>query len=428
LGARLWRNLIAMLVAVLFAAAPAAAHLMPNSVIYLDFATDRVDAELLVPLNELQFGSGLRVRADPAGFAEDRAEAAAYVLRHIAARGPDGRAWTVRVTDIAVIDDSYQADLQARLAFVPPAGVSPRRFDLIYDGVIDRVANHFVLVFARSDYRGGTLSGGDPVMIGGLQQPVKVAHVDRGSGSAWRGFAAAVRLGMHHIAEGHDHLLFLIALILPAPLLASGRRWGGYGGLRHTTRRLVAVVSAFTVGHSLTLLGGAFLGWTLPAQPVEIGIAFSILISAIHAWRPIFAGREALIAGAFGLVHGLAFATIIGHFVLEPWQKAQSVLGFNIGIELVQLAVVACVLPALLLLAQGPAYARFRIAGAALAGVAAIAWIVERVTDRPNPIAGNIDAALGYAPWLVVLLTLWAAFRHFRPGRLFPAAPARTVG
>jgi len=114
--------------------------------------------------------------------------------------------------------------------------------------------------------------------------------------------------------------------------------------------------------------------------------------------------------------------------VLEPWQKAQSILGFNIGIELVQLAVVACILPVLLMVVQGPAYARLRVAGAALAGVAAVAWIVERVTDRPNPIAGNIDAALGYAPWLVALLTLWAAFRHFRPGRLAPAAHARTAG
>jgi hypothetical protein len=428
LGARLWRNLIAMLVAALFAAAPAPAHLMPNSVIYLDFASDRVTAELLVPLNELQFGSGMRVRADPAGFVTDRQRAATYVLRHLAVHGPDGKPWQVRLTDIRVIEDSYQADLQARLAILPPPGVSPRRFDLIYDGVIDRVANHFVLVFARSDYRGGTLSGGDPEMIGGLQQPVTIAHVDRGSGSAWRGFAAAVKLGMHHIAEGHDHLLFLVALILPAPLLTRGRHWSDYGGVRHTARRLVAVVSAFTVGHSLTLLCGAFLGWSLPAQPVEIGIALSILVSAIHAWRPIFAGREALIAGAFGLVHGLAFATIIGHFVLEPWQKAQSILGFNIGIEVVQLAVVACVMPALLMLAQSPAYSRLRVAGAALAGVAAIAWIVERATERPNRIAENIDLALGYAPWLVALLTLWAAFRHLRPGRLLSGVPIRTAG
>ncbi len=245
-------------------------------------------------------------------------------------------------------------------------------------------------------------------MIGGLQAPTFTMRVDRGPGSAWRGFAAAMRLGMHHIAEGHDHLLFLIALILPAPLLAAGRRWGAYAGLRQTARRLLAVVPAFTIGHSITLIGGAFFGWQLPAAPVEVGIAVSILVSAIHAWRPIFAGREALIAGGFGLVHGLAFATIIANFGLEPLQKAQSILGFNLGIELVQLAVVACVMPALLMIARTPAYTPLRTIGAGLTAVAAIAWIVERVSGTPNRVAESIDAALGFAPWFVAALTLAA--------------------
>lgn len=414
--------------ALIVACQPAAAHLMPNSVVFLDFATDHVSAELLIPINELEYGSGLKVRSDPAGFAADRPVLADYVLKHIAIHGPDGRVWGVRLRDMTVIDDNYQADLQVHLALTPPPGASPRRFDLFYDGVIDKVANHFVLVFARSDYRGGTLSGGDPDMIGGLQQPEFTTHVDRGAGSAWRGFSSAVGLGMHHIAEGHDHLLFLIALILPAPLLARGRKWGEFGGFRHTARRLIQVVSAFTVGHSITLIGGAFFGWSLPSRPVETGIAISILISAFHAWRPIFAGREALIAGGFGLVHGLAFATVIGHFVLEPWQKAQSILGFNLGIELVQLAVVACILPSLLVLARTRLYPTIRIIGAWVAGIAATAWIVERVSNTPNIIADSIDAALGYAPWLVVALTLLAAAIYLRERWPAGRGAAQTAG
>ncbi len=407
-------GLLALWLGLVLAIQPAQAHLMPNSVVFLDFASDRVAAELLIPINELEYGSGIKVHTDPAGFAADRSMLAAYVSKHIAVHAADGRAWVVRIRDLQVLDDNYQADLQVHLLLTPPPDASPRRFDLFYDGVIDKVANHFVLVFARADYRGGTLSGGDPAMIGGLQQPLFVAHVDRGQGSAWRGFSAAVGLGMHHIAEGHDHLLFLLALILPAPLLARGKAWGGFGGFRHTSRRLLAVVSAFTVGHSITLIGGAFFGWSLPSRPVETGIAISILVSAFHAWRPIFAGREALIAGGFGLVHGLAFATVIGHFVLEPLQKAQSILGFNLGIEIIQLAVVACVLPSLLILARTPAYTILRVAGAWVAGIAAAAWIVERVSDRPNVVADSIDTALGYAPWLVVALTLAAAFIYVR--------------
>jgi hypothetical protein len=305
----------------------------------------------------------------------------------------------------------------------PPTGAPSRKFDLRYDAIIDRVTNHFVLVFAHSDFRTGTFSS-EPEMIGGLQAPVFSALVDRGQGSAWRGFASAMRLGMRHIAEGHDHLLFLIALILPAPLIARAGRWAEFGGVRHTAEGLAAVVSAFTVGHSITLIGGAFFGWKLPSQPVEIGIATSIFISSIHAWRPIFQGREALIAGGFGLVHGLAFATVIANFGLEPLQKAQSILGFNLGIELIQLAVVLSVLPSLVVLARLPSYVWLRSGGALLAAVASLAWIAERVTGQENPIAEGIDAALGKAPWLLAALSIAAAFRAIQlwAGRRAPSS------
>jgi len=392
----------------LWIAAPASAHLMPNSVINLDFSSQAVTAEILMPINELSYATGRRFSVRPGpDLGVDRPFLEAYVLDHLALQTPDHRAWTVKLTDLRVVADAWGTDLRAEVQLTPPPGASPRRFELRYDAIINRVTNHFVLVFAHSDFRTGTFSS-EPEMIGGLQAPVFTASVDRGQGSAWRGFASAMRLGMRHIAEGHDHLLFLIALILPAPLLARGRVWGGFGGVRHTAKGLIGVVSAFTVGHSITLIGGAFFNWKLPSQPVEIGIATSIFISSIHAWRPIFRGREALIAGGFGLVHGLAFATVIANFGLEPLQKAQSILGFNLGIELIQLAVVASVLPSLIVLARLPSYVWLRSGGALLAAVASLAWIAERVTGRENPIAENIDLALGRAPWLLAALSLAA--------------------
>ena len=402
--------------------APAAAHLMPNSAINLDFSSQVVTAEILIPLNELSYATGRRFTKTPGpSVGADRSFYSDYLLNHIAVQSPDHRPWSVQPLELWVVSDSWGTDLRAMVRLTPPPGASPRRFDLRYDAVIDRVANHFVLVFAHSDFQTGTFAS-EPQMIGGIQSPVFTLGVDRGDGSTWRGFASAMRLGMRHIAEGHDHLLFLIALILPAPLLANGAVWGGFGGLRYTARRLIAVVSAFTVGHSITLIGGAFFGWTLPSQPVEIGIATSIFISSIHAWRPIFRGREALIAGGFGLVHGLAFATVIANFGLEPLQKAQSILGFNLGIELIQLAVVAALLPSLVVLARLPSYAWLRRGGALLAAVASLAWIAERVWGQPNPIAETLDAALGRAPWLFAALTLAAAIAALRRrGRREPA-------
>ena len=387
---------------------------MPNSVIWLDFKSHGVDAEILMPLGELAYATHHKLALTPAtGPRPERAFLTHYVQDHLAARTPDGRAWTVTLADLAVLSDGMGADIRATATLTPPAGASPRRFTLAWDGVIDTVANHFVLVFARSDFETGTLAS-SPEMIAGLQGATRTIAIDRGQGSAWRGFAASLRLGMEHIAQGHDHLLFLIALILPAALVPRGGRWADYGGWRRALQRLALIVSAFTIGQSLTLIGGAFFGWRLPARPVEVGIALSILISALHAWRPIFGGREPLLAAGFGLVHGLAFATVIGNFRLEPIAKAQSILGFNLGIEIVQLMVVAAVLPLLLLLSPTRIYPALRTTGAAFAGFAALAWIEERLTGAPNGVGDVVDAVLGYAPWLVAVATLMALAMWFR--------------
>ncbi|WP_293678233.1 HupE/UreJ family protein [uncultured Phenylobacterium sp.] len=399
------RWLIMALAMLLVTAWPAAAHLTPNSEVRLDFAGRDVTAEIVVPLGELGYAMGRPIspRPGPAPPGLDR-----YLMQRLAVRAPDGRPWALELRELRISPDAGGPDLVAQVGMRPPPGAPLRRFDFSYGVVIDQVRNHFVMVMVRNDYAGGQLSE-QPQLLGALQGGARTLAVNRGPGSAWRGFASAVGLGMRHIAEGHDHLLFLLALLLPAPLLARERRWRDHAGVSTTFRRLAGVVSAFTLGHSLTLIGGAFLGWRLPAQPVEVLIAVSILVSAIHAARPLFPGREPLVALGFGLVHGLAFATLIAHFDLEPWRKAQAILGFNLGIELVQLAVVAAVMPPLAILAHTRSYPAVRTAAAAFCGVAALAWMAERVLGVENVIGRGIDAALAHGLWLFGLLIFGTA-------------------
>ena len=196
------------------------------------------------------------------------------------------------------------------------------------------------------------------------------------------GFSGLVRLGMRHIAEGTDHLLFLFVLLLPAPLVASGGRWGGHAGLKRGTGRLVRIVTAFTMGHSLTLAAAA-TGWIkVPSALVEVLIAVSILVTAVHAFRPIFPGRETFVAGGFGLVHGLGFATMISGYGVDPLHTALTVLGFNIGIELMQLVVMSVTVPWLLILARTRAYGRLRVTGAVLCGAAAVGWLQRTYSGK----------------------------------------------
>jgi hypothetical protein len=242
------------------------------------------------------------------------------------------------------------------------------------------------------------------------------------------GFGGAFRLGLQHIAEGGDHLLFLLALLLPAPLLACGSRWGRCASVRHSLLQIVKIVTAFTLGHSLTLALAALGLVHVPSRPIEVLIAVSVLVSAVHAMRPLFPGREAVIAAFFGLIHGLAFATALGKLGFDRGYQLVSILGFNIGIESMQLIVVAATMPSLLTLSRIRAYSLLRIGGAFFATLASVGWIVERVLDVQNVIDPLVQIAAHHAAWIaatLLLISLLSWLLRKLPAEACTAAEAR---
>ena len=151
-----------------------------------------------------------------------------------------------------------------------------------------------------------------------------------------------------------------------------------------TPRGLGGLITAFTIGHSLTLFLGAVQWIRFPAQSIEILIAITIFISAFHAYRPIYPKKEMLVAGGFGLIHGLAFAETLTNLQLSTKQMILSILGFNIGIELMQLLVILVVFPVLILLAKTRYYTIIRKIGAVMVMILAFAWLIERIQNKPN--------------------------------------------
>jgi hypothetical protein len=220
------------------------------------------------------------------------------------------------------------------------------------------------------------------------------------------GLLSLFHLGMRHIADGTDHLLFLLVLLLPAPLGVVASRWTRVIGLRSSLLRILKIVTAFTVGHSITLGLAAFGFVHLPSRPVEVLIAASILVSALHALRPIFPGKEAAIAAFFGFFHGLAFASTLSDLGLVRWERVAGILAFNLGIEAMQIAVVVAILPSLLLMSPTRSYPFLRIFGALGAGAASVGWIVERMWSVQSPVDRVMNSLMHHAPWIAVGLLL----------------------
>jgi hypothetical protein len=231
------------------------------------------------------------------------------------------------------------------------------------------------------------------------------------------GFLASLRLGVEHIAGGADHLLFLIMLLLPAPLVARGRRWVRGGDLRRNGVRVVHVVTAFAIGHSITLALGALGYVSAPARVVESLIAVSILVSGVHAIRPLVPGGEAWIAAGFGLMHGLAFAALLGDLGLGHGSLVADLLGFNLGIELTQLLVVALLMPSLLVLSRTRVYPALRTGLAGAGVVLAAAWLAERTTLLDtNPLNAVADAMVAHPFTIAALAAAVAVASWSVPG------------
>ncbi|HSC37988.1 MAG TPA: HupE/UreJ family protein [Chitinophagaceae bacterium] len=393
------------------------AHQTPSTIALLDVSPGKVTMELQLPLSELELAFGMNVTKD-AGTLVQRLgpQLKEYILAHIHVMEASDKPWLVEVTGMQVEKAEQVAsgppfqEMTVHLVLTPYPGASTRKFILDYDVIMHQVINHTALVSIRNDWElgkaGEQLTEAGVIRVDTRNNVIYPLEINLEEGSWWTGFKSMLRLGMQHIKEGTDHLLFLLVLLLPATLLVSGRRWGKSGGTKYSVVRLLKIVTAFTIGHSITLLIGA-LGWLrLPAQPVEIGIAVSILVSAIHAVYPIFPGREMYVAAGFGLVHGLAFAAILAKLNLGAGPMALSILGFNLGIEFMQLFVIALVVPWLILLSHTPAYAWLRITGAVLAGIAALAWVSERVSGQANRITGAIQYAAPYFPWVIVTLAV----------------------
>lgn len=232
------------------------------------------------------------------------------------------------------------------------------------DGLEAGVANALVRVVSpRGDVRQALLSASDPVFV--VPDQVAAATV---AGSY-------VVLGTEHLVFGFDHVLFVLGLLM----LIRGRRL------------LLLTITSFTLGHSVTL-ALAVLGFVrFPTGLVEVGIAASLLLLAmeIPAARAPDTGRRAglferrpwLVALGFGLLHGLGFAGALAEIGLPPEDVPLALFSFNVGIEIGQLALVACVLA----LVQAATWMHWptrspALRTACIAGIGTLAgyWVIER--------------------------------------------------
>lgn len=258
-------------------------------------------------------------------------------------------------------------------------GADARTLHLRYDVLFDRDPYH--ASYARLAIgQTPTDAGDDGSTVVFYDRQREVAIDVRQPAPLWRTALTYLRLGMVHILTGADHLAFLAALLLAAAV--RGRRPATAATNRQAIRATFGIVSAFTVAHSITLAAQVLRPGLVPTRWVEPAIALSVAFVAVENLLPRPPrGRWALVF-AFGLVHGLGFASALREIGLPRRGLALALVSFNLGVEAGQLLVVGLTLPLLLAFARrDPArYERWglRVVSVVIALAGAV-WLVLRI-------------------------------------------------
>ncbi len=359
--------LIATLVAVLAGAAPASAHDSTDGSTVVTIDDRRVIVGATVAFAELGYAD---TSGDGLIDAEELAEQEAGVAEGLVATVREQVQLTVDGEPVEIIGAGVQS---ASETGADDSGASPYVMLVLASGPHDGDVAHVELDWS--------LDGPSNTVV--LSHPDGAVTGDLGEGGSisfslggWSSAISFFELGIDHIRFGPDHLLFLLVLTLAVV---------GTTVSRTTTRKTIELVTAFTIGHAISLGLAYFELISIPAWVVEPAISLSIVAAAVLAIRGRANDARPWIAGLIGLVHGLGFASSLGSLGVVTSQRITALAAFNVGIDIAQTVFVLLVIGALWLctqlLAGRVVWVRTSVAaGAAMFG---IAWTVSRLAEIP---------------------------------------------
>ena len=376
---------VALTLTTLLVATPSHAHKPSDSYLSFTVKDGAVTGQWDIALRDLEYALGLDADGDgQISWGEVRQkhdEIASYALARLEVK-VNAAACELKPTAHLIDDHTDGAYEVLRFDVTCPAlaaGTSPDVLDIRYNLFFDFDAQHKGLL--RIESPAGTLSG-----VFAADSPAQ--RFELRHHTLLEQFTSFAREGVWHIWIGIDHVLFLMSLLLPAVLffphggLARRHNWQPAPRLRPVLWDVLRVVTSFTVAHSITLSLAALGFVSLPSRLVESTIAFSVLLAALNNIRPVVEDRRWIMAFVFGLIHGFGFASVLADLGLPRDALLLALVGFNLGVEAGQLAIVSVFVPLAFLLRRTAFYRRLLMnGGSLLVALVALAWMTERIFD-----------------------------------------------
>ncbi|MBS2012368.1 MAG: HupE/UreJ family protein [Deltaproteobacteria bacterium] len=377
------RQVLAALVALvlLLVAAPAFAHKPSDSYLSLEVDGAVVHVRWDIALRDLDYAIGLDKDADGkitwGEVDRARADIGGYATRRLALSSPPKAGATEAPRPCALSSAAPQLAITSH----SDGTYAVLRFDATCGGALETLVVDYQLFFDVDPQHRGILrvDAGGATRTHTLSARERSTSFDLLASGRGKQLASIVKEGIVHIWQGYDHILFLLALLLPSVLRREGTGWAPVAALRPALVDVLRIVTAFTVAHSITLSLAALGVVTLPTRLVESAIAASVVLAALNNLRPILRQDRWMAAFLLGLMHGFGFSSTLQDLDLPRSSLVSTLFGFNLGVEIGQVAIVAVFVPLAFAARRAPLYRRWVLVGGSVVILAfATVWLVER--------------------------------------------------
>jgi len=391
------RRLHAVLFTFLFGVATAAsAHDVGQSHIFLTMNGNEITIRVEMNVPDTNLGLGLALAEDfsvvDADLKPHQPALVRYVREHLTL-APDGVPAALTPGGVTVFNTSFVQFVQVHFTLMVEE--RPSFMDVEYTVLFDVIPDHVGYLVIENNWLTHTFDNEAEIALTFTAGKTE-SSLDLSSSSVLTGMLGMIEMGMHHIWIGIDHVLFLMALLLPSVMQRKDRHWQPVPDLKTALIQVVKIVTAFTIAHTITLSLATLELVTLPSRLVESIIAVSIAVVALDIIFPMFRNWTYSVVLAFGLFHGFGFASVLAEMPIPSSYMALSLLGFNIGVEVGQLAIVCVAVPVLFALRNWWFYPRVSMpAGAALLIIISLYWFVERAFEVDLPAGALLNYVIG---------------------------------
>ena len=383
------------------------AHFPDQSYIYLQIQENSIAGRFEISTWDLNkvFGLNLKVGLTKEDLAPHLSKIQEYVLQNASFNSPEDGDYQIRFTEPDILRAENFGDFVLLKFELEGVRNIPQKCNVQYEAFIKDISGHTALLVIEENKNTG-LANNESMHSLEFSPGKTRQELSTTENFLMRSLWAMIKSGIWHIWIGFDHILFLLALLLPSVLkfrsndgfLTAGSNdkvWIPVERLKPALINVVKIVTFFTIAHSITLCLAAFEIISLPPRLIESIIAISIALAAIHNIYPLFPGKEWLIAFVFGLFHGFGFASVLAEKGLVGNYLGLSIFGFNLGVEIGQLAIILLVFPILYLLRKTFLYPKIRVFGSIILILFSLYWFIERAFNVDFTVLRTIKKLLG---------------------------------